>query len=56
MFESLYNTISQFLFDGDPTKFAYGEFICEAVPAVASVFLFAVPFIIVWRIITRLLG
>lgn len=55
MFENLYNLISTHIFGGNPSAFAYGEFICEAIPAVACCILIALPFVVVWRFIRTFL-
>lgn len=56
MYLELYNIISQFLFNGDPSTAVYGEFICEAVPSVLCVLLLMLPFVVVWRVMTKLLS
>ena len=55
MYQSLYNIISNFLFNGDPSSFIYGELICEGIPAVICSLLFFLPFLVVWRIVKTFL-
>lgn len=55
MYKELYEIISNFIFNGNPTEFTYGELICQAIPAILCTVLVMLPFIIVWRIIRTLL-
>lgn len=55
MFNQLYEILSNFLFNGDPSSFAYGELICTGIPAILCTLLVMLPFVIVWRVIKTLL-
>lgn len=51
----IYNLISTAVFNGDPSAFTYGELFCEGFAFIACAFLIAIPFIVVWRIIRKVL-
>ena len=51
MFEQLYSVLSSFLFNGDMSKFAYSELICQGISGILCSVLVLLPFIIVWRFI-----
>lgn len=55
LYLELYNIISNFLFNGDPSSMVYGELICQSIPAILCTVLIMLPFIVVWRIIRRFL-
>lgn len=55
MFESFYNLLSDFIFDGNPSLYAYGEFFCQGISTVAVALLVLLPFVIVYRLLKRFL-
>ncbi len=55
IYQSLYDLLSNSIFGGNPSAATYGVFFCEGISIVSCAFLVALPFLIVWRIIRRLL-
>ncbi len=52
-YQSIYELISNAIFNGAPDTATYGIFMCESISAIACTFLLALPFLIVYRIIRR---
>ena len=55
MYNDIKDLIVQLVFNGSTAGTMYGDFMAEAIAAIATCLLIAIPFIIVWRIIRRFL-
>lgn len=53
MYNEIKDLIIQLVFEGSTSGTMYGDFMAEAIAAIATCLLIALPFIIVWRIIRR---
>ena len=51
MFQQLYTILSDFLFNGDMTTFAYSELICQGISGLICSLLVLLPFIVVWKLL-----
>lgn len=55
MYNEIKDLIVQMVFNGSTAETTYGDFMAEAIAAIATTIIIALPFIIVWRIIRRFL-
>lgn len=55
MFQQLYNILSEFLFNGDMTTFAYSELICQGISGIICSALVLLPFVVVWKLLKTFL-
>lgn len=51
MYDNIYMLIEQYIFSGSIITGSYQELVAISLSSIACIFLFALPFIIVWRII-----
>ena len=51
MYQSIYDLISTYVFNGDLAVGSNAELVCMLVSTFAVVFLVSIPFILVWRLI-----
>lgn len=52
-YQSIYDLLSNAIFNGVPSAATYGEFFCEGIAIIACAVLVALPFVVIWRIIRR---
>lgn len=55
LYKQFYDLLVSVLFGADVNAYAWADFICQMLSAVACVVLIAIPFIIVWRVIRTLM-
>lgn len=55
MYQQMYDLIVNLVFDGDLGPWMYGAFFAEGIAACATLFMMALPFVVVWRIVRRFL-
>ena len=55
VYQSLFDLVQQYIFGGG-TLNANAELVCMLVSTIGSVFLIAVPFMVVWKVIKLIMG
>lgn len=55
VYQSCYDLINEFIYGNTVVSGSYQELVCIAVATVACIAVFALPFVIVWRIVRTFL-
>lgn len=54
LYQQIYNTIIEIVYGGNAN--AYGEYVAELFSTAAVVFAMSIPFIVVWKVISLIIG
>lgn len=51
MYQNLYELLNTYIFNGSVVATEYTDLVCTLIASIGSIFLVALPFCVVWRII-----